>query len=257
MFSRKLLDSCNDWGKHLCLIDRFLTLKDCNGTFDSHTGIDALSLHLTIGTVTVLLVPHEDIIPDLEIFPTGTPGAAIRATRRSSSIDEHLTVWTTRTGFSCWSPPVILSSEIIDSFTWNSISFPRSGSILITGNLIISCKNSHRQEGRINAKDLCKELITEGYCFLLEVIPKGPVTQHLKESEMVWVPYRFNISGSDTLLVIGKAGACWVFASHDIGYQGVHTGGGKQDRWVVLGNQGSPTDLGMILGYEEINEFLP
>ncbi len=74
---------------------------------------------------------------------------------------------------------------------------------------------------------------------------------------MVWVPYCFDISGSDTLLVVGKTRACGVFTSHDIGYQWVHTGGGKQDRWVVLGDQGSTTDLDVILGYKEIDEFLP
>ncbi len=74
---------------------------------------------------------------------------------------------------------------------------------------------------------------------------------------MVRVPYRLNISGSDTLLVVSEARASRVFATHDIWYQWVHTSGGKQDRWVVLGNQGSSTDLDMILGYKEINEFLP
>jgi len=74
---------------------------------------------------------------------------------------------------------------------------------------------------------------------------------------MVRITDRLDVSGADALLIVGEPFAAGMIAAQDIGYQWMHACSGEKHRRIVLGNQGSPTDLHMVFRHKKVNEFLP
>ena len=60
------------------------------------------------------------------------------------------------------------------------------------------------------------------------------------------------IAGADALLNVRKAYALRVLFAHEIGYKGMHAGGGEKDGGVIFGYEGSGRDNSVALAAEEV-----
>ncbi|MPM85999.1 hypothetical protein SDC9_133082 [bioreactor metagenome] len=81
---------------------------------------------------------------------------------------------------------------------------------------------------------------------MLEIVPQGPVAEHLKEGEMMGIAHRLDVTGPDALLVISEPLPAGMVTAQNIRHQGVHACSGEKHCRIVFGNQGSPTDLNMV-----------
>jgi hypothetical protein len=64
-----------------------------------------------------------------------------------------------------------------------------------------------------------------------------------------------DVTGSDTLLTVGKSSAGRMFGSLQIGNQRMHSGGRKKAGGIVLRNQGRTLDLNVSAALEKLDVF--
>ena len=174
-------DLSDDRSKYFSFIDRLFALQDSYRSLDSHSGIDALTRHLTVGSVGALHILHEHVVPDLKVLTAGTTGATIRSARLSSGVDEHLTVGAARTGFTGGSPPVIFPGKKVDSIIGNTEITPRLGRFFIPRNVSVTGEDRYREFIGFKTQYGRQKLVAVGDCFFFKVIAQRPVAEHLKE----------------------------------------------------------------------------
>ncbi len=253
LLTGQIFNTLYDRLENLCLIDTLLSLQDSDSSLNTHTSINALSLHLNKASISFLSVTHENIIPDFEVLTALTTRLTIWSTSRTACINKHLRVWTTRTCLTGRTPPVVFTRHEINSVFTYAKALPGSSSFLITRNIFISCKNSNRKLLFLDTKPLCKEFKAISDSFFLKVSPKGPVSKHLKEGQMVRVTYCVDITGSDTLLIINKHISSRMGSTKDIWNKWMHSCCCEEDGWIILRYKGSARNLLMALRNEEIN----
>jgi hypothetical protein len=64
-----------------------------------------------------------------------------------------------------------------------------------------------------------------------------------------------DVSGSDTLLAVGKPSAGRVLRALEIGNQRMHSGGGKETCRVIFRNKRGALYFGMSMFFEKLNVF--
>lgn len=132
--------------------------------------------------------------------------------------------------------------------------YPAVVGIGVPGSVRIAREAGEVQLVLIYAKPLVagEKLPGVGYGFLFEVIPQGPVAQHLEEGAVGGIAHLVYIAGADTLLNVRKAGALRVLCAHEVGNEGVHARGGKKHRGVIFGYKGGGRDYGVALFPEKV-----
>ena len=92
----------------------------------------------------------------------------------------------------------------MDSFSWDAVFFPNLRRFGVAWHFIIACKNGYGKEINRNVKILwaCQKFKAESNSFFFKVIAKRPVSQHFKKGEMRSIPYRIDVAGADTLLIV-------------------------------------------------------
>ena len=90
---------------------------------------------------------------------------------------------------------------------------------------------------------------------MIEIIAQRPIAQHFEKRKVAVVAHFFYIARADAFLNVGKAFARGMFLPQKIGYQRVHARGGKQNAWVVFGNETCRFDDGMSAFAEKSQKF--
>lgn len=136
---------------------------------------------------------------------------------------------------------------------------PNFPSFVIWRCLLITSKVGCVQPGFIELVFLCQTLPCHFNGFLLEVISKGPVTQHLKES--VVIDILSNVvqivvlsSGTNTLLRVDSTrevshGKTRITSSQEKWLKLIHSSVGEEQRWIVVWHTwtGHPERVAMLL----------
>ena len=188
--------------------------------------------------VLLLSVLHEYVIPDFEVLAAFASRLAIRAACRTSCIEEHFRIRSTRTCLTCWSPPVVLTWHEVDMGWVDSKFLPSGSRFLITRNSIITLEYRNGESVDRNSQNFCKELEAEADHLVLEVITEGPVSEHLEECEMMRIADTVDIAGTDAFLVIAEPLPCRVLLSEDIWYKRMHTRCSEKNRRIVFRYKG-------------------
>ena len=254
--ARKKADLFEDGLHDFGLVDALLALENGYGALDSHSGVDALALHLHELAFLGLAVAHEDIVPDLEVLAASAAGLAVRSALGASGVYEHLRVRSAGSGLSGRSPPVVLTRHEVNPLIGNSAFVPDLGALFITRDSRLALEDGDGKLLRIDSQLLCQEFITPGNHLLLEVITERPVAQHLEACEVMRIADTVDVSGPDALLVVRQSLSGRMGLAQDVRYQRMHSGRGEKDGRVVLGDDGGAADLSVASGHEEVDEFL-
>ena len=103
------------------VIDRLQPVGDDRGALQARAGIDVLLGQQPAHAVFVLVVLHEDEVPELE--PTAiTVGRILGKTAAEARplLVVQLTVGTTWTALPGWAPPIVLVAETLDALLGNA-----------------------------------------------------------------------------------------------------------------------------------------
>ena len=166
----QLADPLKDRLHNLGLVYALLALEDGDGPLDSHSGVDALSLHLYELALFVLVVAHEDVVPDLEVFATAAARLAVWTAGRTACVYEHLGVGAAGTGLAGRTPPVVFPWHEVDSLVRDAHAVPDLGALGVPWDSLFALEYSYRKLLWVNAQLLGQELIAPWNHLFLEVV---------------------------------------------------------------------------------------
>ena len=111
----------------------------------------------------------------------------------------------------------------------------------------------------LQAYHLGEELPAEGDGLLLEIVPKGEVSQHLKVGAVaVGLADVLDVAGADALLAGGDAVPGGLLLPGEPGLHGSHAGVDEQQALVIgRGDQGKAGQTQMTLAFKVAQEHLP
>ena len=249
-------DLGEDAGEDIRLVDGLRAHQHAVGAFQAHAGIDILLLQGLEGTVGLLVILHEHVVPDLQIAPAGAGGGAIGAAGLLVGDDEHLRVRAAGAGQAGGAPPVVLLGQVEDVVVLDAHLAPEIGGLLVARAVLVAGEHGEGEAVLVDAQPFGagQKLPAPGNGFLLEVIAQRPVAQHLKEGEVAGVAHVVDVAGADALLHIRQPRAHGVLRAQQIGHQRVHAGGGEQHRGVVFRDQRSAGDDGVVLLLKELQK---
>ena len=208
--------------------------------------------------VLVFEILHEDVVPNLDIFPARTTGAAVGPALGLARVDEHLGVGTARARRSRGAPPVVLTRQTEDALLRDAERLPNLDGLLVAGDeaLLPFCslatENGDVELLRRELQVLRQELEAPRDRLLLEVVVERPVAEHFEEGEVRGVAHRVDVAGADALLDVGEARSRRVLhRAHQIRHERVHARRREKHRRVVLRDDRGAGDDRVPLRLEE------
>ena len=135
----------------------------------------------------------------------------------------------------------------------HAVAPPEVGGLVVPGGVRVAGEHGHGELLPFDSEDLGQELVAPGDGLLLEVVPEGPVAQHLEEREVAGVADLVDVPCPDALLEVGQPPSGGVLLAEEVGYQRVHPRGGEQNGGVVLGYEGGGADLRVAPLLEEVD----
>ena len=171
-------------------------LNDRGQALQSHAGVDVLLFKGSPGAIDGLIELHEDQIPNLDepAALTVWPARRIMEWLAGRQIVVELRTRTTGPAVAGGSPPVVACAESAYAFSRHTRLLPKG-----CGNVIIQIY-SRPQAFRVKANLLRAEFPCQLNGARLEVIAKGEVAQHLKESEVSRIAHLIDVSRAERLL---------------------------------------------------------
>ena len=232
--------------------NRIYILYNTGQTFQSHTGINIFILQCCIISITVVLELGKYIVPDLHITVTVTSyGTAWFSTAiLFSTVIVDLRTWSTR---SCTVlPEVVFLTKTENTFRCNTYFF-----IPDIKCFIIIHIHGWIQAIRIQSNYFRQEFPGPVDGFMLEIISKREVTQHLKECTMTCgLTYILNIAGTNTLLAGSYTPSWRDLSSCKIRLQRSHTCIDQQQTLVILWYEGKAFHNQMAFALEKVQIHL-
>ena len=255
----QLADPGQDVHEGVGLVDALLARQDADGALQAHARVHVLLGQGQEAAVLLLVVLHEDVVPDLQIVAAGTGRGAVGAAGGLVGDDEHLRVRAAGAGDAGRAPPVVLLGEEEEVVLRHAHLPPEAPALVIPGAIGVPGEDREGQPVLVDAQVLRagEELPGPGDGLPLEVVPQGPVAQHLEEGEVAGVAHIVDVTGADALLHVRQPGAGGMGRTHQVGHQGMHARGGKEHRGVILRDDGGRGDPVVALGLHEGLEFLP
>ena len=177
----------HDRREDLGVVDGRSAAHHADRALDAHAGVDVVATEGDELALLVLVVLHEDVVPDFDVLPAVAAGAAIGAALLLAGVDEHLGVGTARAGSPRRAPPVVLARQAEDALLGNPERLPYLDRLFIGGDIavlsLLALAAEHRDIEllRLEAEVLGEELKAPGNRLLLEVVVQGPVAKHLEE----------------------------------------------------------------------------
>ena len=235
-------------------IAALLALQHGGDPFEAHAGVHVFLGQGFIFPLGVLVVLHEDVVPDLH--PALVFGVELFRRGQGARPIEHLGIRAAGAGDAGGAPPIVLLGKLRDAGFGHAEGAPEIEGLLIEGAVLIAGEDGEAQhvEGQVQILLAREEFEAELDGLFLEVVPQRPVPQHFEEGEVDGVAHLVDIPGADALLVVGEPLARGVLRSLQVGHQGMHPGGGEKTGGVIFGDQRSAADLGMTLALEKFDK---
>ena len=241
--SRKFIDLRHDRREDLGIIDCCRSGHHADRTLDAHAGIDIVASERLERAIGVLVVLHEDIVPDFDELAAMAARTAVWTALFLACVDEHLGVGAARTGRTGRTPPVVLARQTVDTLIRNAERLPDFDGLLIGRNIAalafysLALEHGHRELIRRKPELGGEELIAPADGLFLEIVVERPVAEHLEERKVCAVAHSVDVTGADALLDVGKARTCGMLhCAHQIRHQRMHAGGREKNRRIVLRN---------------------
>ncbi len=258
-----------------------LPLHDRGHAFEAHARVDVLLRERRKRAVRPLIELHEDVVPDLDepsAVAVGVADGTERGVVGGTGIVKNFGVRTAGTGLAGGTPPVLLFGVGVDPGTGfgtrglvligdaqirhdakaRELGTPQVDGFLVARGVGITFKNGDVDALwiELEAGRARQELEGPGDGFGLEIIPEGPVAQHLEKGEVAVVADLFDIVGTEAFLTAGEARTHRVRLAEEIGHERMHAGGREEDRGIVFRQQRRGRQDRVALGTEEIEEGL-
>ena len=255
----EFIDLRHDRREDLGVIDGGGSRHHADRALDTHAGIHIVAPERLEHAVGVLVVLHEDIIPDLDVLAAVAAGAAVRAALLLAGVDEHFGIGTAGAGGAGRAPPVVLAREAVDALLGNAKRLPDFDSLFVRGDVAalalyaLALEHGNGKLLRREAELGGEKLKAPGDGLLLEIVVERPVAEHLEERKVRGVAHGIDVARADALLHIRKARSRRVLhRAHEIRHQRMHAGRGKENGRIVFGNYGSSRDYLVTLGLEKL-----
>ncbi len=244
-----------DGSEDLGFVAALFALEDRGDAFEAHPGIDVFAGKELVFALGVLVVLHENVVPDFD--PALVGGVKDRGRLAAAGPVEHLGVRAAGAGLAGGAPPVVFFAKLGDAFGGDAERIPELPREVVKGGVLVAREDRHRQhfERDIEVVRPGQEFEAEADRVFLEVVAERPVAEHFKKGQMHRVADFVDIAGADALLAVGQPGAEGMRRALEIRHQGVHPGGGKQTRRVVVRDQRRAFDLFVAFGDEKVEVF--
>ena len=258
VFAGELGDLGKDAGEQVGLIDGLFARQHADGALQAHAGVDVLLRQGDEGAVGLLVVLHEHVVPDFQVRAAVAGGGAVRPAGLFHD-HEHFGVRAAGAGDAGGAPPVVGLGQIEQVVVLDAAGAPEVGGLFVPGAVLVALKDGEGQLvlGQAQIFFAGQEFPAPGDHFLFEIIAQGPVAQHFKEGQVAHVADLVDVAGADALLHVREPRAHGVLLAHQIGHQGMHAGGGEQDRRVVLRDDGGGGNQFVALFLEKVQEHGP
>ena len=244
------------------LVHRADALEDRGAALEPEPRVDVLRGQRRQRPVRVLLVRHEDEVPELEKPVTARArGRAVRlaAAVLLAPVPEDLGVRAARAG-AADGPEVLDGRQRNDALGRHSDPLPELDRVLVGPELQLRVTGVHRDPDAIPVElhALLDELRRECDRALLEVLPEREVAEHLEEGQVMAVePDIVDVDGAEALLRRRRERRRRWLETEEVRHLRLHAGGREKARLVVgARNQGGRRHAQVILFLEEREKAL-
>ena len=222
-----------------------LALEDRCDALDAHAGINVFLFHRDELSIRGLVILHEDIVPDFD--PAFILWIEDFRHRHRSGPVEHFGIGSAGTGLSGGAPPVVFFREFCNAFFADPERTPEIVCLFIEGGIFITGKNREGETVNRNIQPLFSrqefKAVLDGR--FLEVVAERPVAEHFEEGEVDGIADFINISGPDAFLHVREPFPERMRGAEQKRNQRMHSGCGKQNCGIVIGNQRRALDDGV------------
>ena len=241
----QLLDLLDERLEYIGIVVGMLTLQGAHQTLETHSCINDIHSQGNKRSVGLALELHEDDVPDLNdlrvvLIDEVTTGDLSFLFGRPA-VEVNLGAGTARTRLAHFPEVIVLVA--INDMVGSNVLGPIACGLIITGNAFFLRTFEHRyiQVGGVEPDDINEVFPRHINGTLLEVVAKGPVTEHLEHRVVVGiVAYLFQVvvltADTQTLLRVCTATWLWVFLSENDILPLVHTSVGEHQCGVVFHN---------------------
>ena len=250
---RELIYFSHDRGEDLGVVDGRGAAHHADRALDTHARVDVVTTERLELALLVLVVLHEDVVPDLDVLPAMAAGTAIGSALLLAGVDEHLRVGTARTRRPRGTPPVVLARQAEDALLGDAERLPDLDRLLVRRNPLFSLEDGDVQLLRLEAEMLRQELEAPADRLLLEVVVEGPVAEHLEEREVRRVTDLVDVARPDALLHVRQPRPRrMLHRAHQVRDERMHARRGEEDGRIVLRNHRGPGNDLVPLRLEEL-----
>ncbi len=250
---------CDNRSEHVGIVVAGLALKNSADTFETHTGIDVLSLQRNQGAIAHAFVLHEHVIPNFNIAVVFAVHALDRVPERFGLRSEVAAVivdfgaGAARTGVAHF-PEVGVSIKAHDAVIRKTGHvLPNLPSFVIV--LVHGCEQTFLRE----LPNFSQKFPSPSDSFFLVVVAEAPVAEHFEEGVVVVVAAHHVevvvLTGhAKALLAIAYALPALGIIAQENRLELVHARVREHERRVVMGNHRRRTHKEMALGFEELDK---
>jgi len=171
--ARDLANRREQPGEQLGLVAAPLALQNRGDALDAHAGVDIALRQRHKAAVGLLVVLHEDVVPDLH--PALVRGIEDRRGLALAGPAEHLRVRTAGAGLARRAPPVVLLRHVVDAVLRDAERAPDPGRLVVARRVRVAGEHGHPQLRRVDPQRAREELVAPDQRILLEVVAQGPV----------------------------------------------------------------------------------
>ena len=239
----KIVDRLHDRGEDLGVVNGRRAGHHANRALNAHPRVDVVTPQRNELALFVLVVLHEDVVPDLDVLAAVAARTAIGTALLLAGVDEHLGVRTARTRRPGRPPPVVLARQAEDALVGKPERLPDRDGLLVGRDvalialLALAAEDRHVELLRLEAEVLRQKLKAPADRLLLEVVVQRPVAEHFEEGEVRRVADRVDVARPDALLHVREARPRWMrHLPHQVRHERVHARRREEHGRVVLGN---------------------
>ena len=235
----------NDREQQICLEVVLYTLHNGGNTLQAHAGIDVLVLQVIVLAILSLVVLGKYIVPDFQITVAVAAYCTVRAAAASllTQVNENLSIRTARARADF--PEIVLQLYYMGRVKAR-LCLPQ---LLCLSILWI---DGSPKLVLWQLQHLSQELPGPRNGFLLEVVAKGEVAQHLKIGLMTGgAAYVLNIAGTHAALAGGNASTRRLYLACKICFKRCHACTDHQQSRIIFRNQRSTRQSQMALFFSK------
>ena len=219
--------------KHVRFVYRFVSVQHGKRAFESHSGVHVFLFERRVGTVGMLVVLHEYIVPYLDVPSAIARGRTLWRTRLLVGHYEYFRVRSARSRGARY-PPVVFLRQIKNAFLRYAEFLPALRALDVPRAVLVAREYRHREPRRRNAQLFNQEFVRISYALVIEIISERPVAEHLEKGAMRIVAHFVDVAGAYALLHVGEPLTSGVLLPQKIRHQRVHPRGSEKYRGIVF-----------------------